>query len=99
MYGAGNYEPPVEAIYWSMRVMAYAGMLIALIGAFGAMLLWRELERLRWFLWLGVIGGVLAVRRLHRRLVPDRDRPPAVGGAGLAEDRPANSPTVTTPGW
>ena len=24
MYGPGNYEPPVEAIYWSMRVMAYA---------------------------------------------------------------------------
>ena len=29
-YGPGNYEPPVRAIYWSMRGMAYAGSFVAL---------------------------------------------------------------------
>jgi cytochrome d ubiquinol oxidase subunit I len=54
-YGRGNYEPPIEAIYWSMRGMAYAGSLVALVSIIGAFLLWKgRLERLRWFLWLGV---------------------------------------------
>jgi cytochrome d ubiquinol oxidase subunit I len=54
-YGRGNYEPPIEAIYWSMRGMAYAGSLVALVSLIGAFLLWKgRLERLRWFLWLGV---------------------------------------------
>ena len=32
-YGRGNYLPPVEAIYWSMRGMAYAGSIVALVVA------------------------------------------------------------------
>ena len=60
-YGPGNYIPPVEAIYWSMRVMAYAGHASsarrALVGAF---LYWRRtLERSRWFLWIGVVASSL----------------------------------------
>ena len=31
MFGPGNYMPPVRTIYWSMRVMVYAGSLIALV--------------------------------------------------------------------
>ena len=29
MFGPGNYMPPVRTIYWSMRVMVYAGSLVA----------------------------------------------------------------------
>jgi cytochrome bd ubiquinol oxidase subunit I len=55
MYGHGNYVPSVRAIYWSMRGMAYAGSLVALVALVGAYLYWRRrLERLRWFLWIGV---------------------------------------------
>ena len=55
-YGQGNYLPPIEAIYWSMRGMAYAGSFVALVALIGAFLLWkRRLERLRWFLWIGVV--------------------------------------------
>ncbi len=54
-HGPGNYEPHVRTIYWSMRVMAYAGSLVALVAVVGAFLLRRrQLERWRWFLWLGV---------------------------------------------
>ena len=56
MYGPGNYQPPVEAIYWSMRGMAYAGSFVALVALVGAFLFWkRRLERLKWFLWVGVV--------------------------------------------
>jgi cytochrome bd ubiquinol oxidase subunit I len=49
-YGPGNYMPNVEVIYWSMRVMAYAGVLMFLVTALGAWLYWRrKLERARWF--------------------------------------------------
>ena len=87
MYGKGNYMPPVRTIYWSMRVMVYAGSLVALVALVGAFLLWkRRLERLRWFLWIAVFTIVPAVRRDHRRLDADRDRPAAVDRAGPAED-------------
>ncbi len=49
-YGRGNYMPNVRVIYWSMRVMAYMGMLMLLVAAVGAWLYWKQkLERARWF--------------------------------------------------
>ena len=37
-------------IYWSMRVMAFAGVLMFLVAALGAWLYWKQrLERARWF--------------------------------------------------
>ena len=50
-YGRGtNYIPDVRSIYWSMRVMAFAGVLMFLIAAVGAWLYRRKkLERARWF--------------------------------------------------
>ena len=49
-FGRGNYIPEVEVIYWSMRVMAFAGVLMFLIAALGAWLYRRKkLERARWF--------------------------------------------------
>ncbi len=42
-YGAGDYIPPVRTTYWSMRIMAYAGTLVFLVFALGALpLLARE---------------------------------------------------------
>ena len=49
--------PNVRVIYWSMRVMAYAGMLMFLVAVAGAWLFWRKkLERARWFLWTAVVA-------------------------------------------
>ena len=42
MFGPGNYMPPVRTIYWSMRVMVYAGSLVALVALVGAFLLWKR---------------------------------------------------------
>ena len=49
-YGPGNYIPDVFIQYWSMRVMAYLGSLIALLALWGAWLVHRgTLDRSKWF--------------------------------------------------
>jgi cytochrome bd ubiquinol oxidase subunit I len=49
-YGRGNYMPNVRVVYWSMRVMAYLGVLLFLVAAAGAWLYRQQkLERARWF--------------------------------------------------
>jgi cytochrome bd ubiquinol oxidase subunit I len=49
-YGPGNYMPNVRVIYWSMRVMAFTGVLMFIVAAAGAWLYWkRKLEQARWF--------------------------------------------------
>ena len=56
-YGRGNYMPNVRVIYWSMRVMAFMGVLMFLVAAVGAWLYWRKkLERARWFLWTALVA-------------------------------------------
>jgi cytochrome bd ubiquinol oxidase subunit I len=55
-FGPGNYIPPVETVYWAMRVMAYLGTLMALVAVVGAYLYRRrKLETARWFLWTAVV--------------------------------------------
>ncbi len=50
-YGPGTYYPNVRLEYWSMRIMAYAGSLVALIAVVGAFLYRRrKLETTGWFL-------------------------------------------------
>jgi cytochrome d ubiquinol oxidase subunit I len=50
-YGPGDYVPNVFIQYWSMRVMAYLGALVLVLGLWGAWSIWRRrLERARWFL-------------------------------------------------
>src|SRR5271170_5011303 len=50
-YGPGDYVPNVFIQYWSMRVMAYLGALVLLLGLWGAWAIWRRrLEQSRWFL-------------------------------------------------
>jgi cytochrome d ubiquinol oxidase subunit I len=96
LYGPGNYMPPVEAIYWSMRGMAYAGSLVALVAVVGAFLYWRrKLERLRWFLWLGVANMFLPfVACSFGWCLTELGRQPWIV-QGLLKTADANSPNVT----
>ena len=49
-YGPGNYIPDVRLVYWSMRVMAYLGSLLVLLGLWGAWLLRHtKLHDATWF--------------------------------------------------
>jgi cytochrome d ubiquinol oxidase subunit I len=49
-YGPGNYMPRIELMYWSMRVMAILGVVMALLAIVGGWLYWRRrLDRARWF--------------------------------------------------
>ena len=97
MYGPGDYEPPVRTIYWSMRVMAYAGSVVALIAVVGAVLLWRKrLERLRWFLWLSVLAMFLPfIACIAGWCLTEIGRQPWVV-QGLLKTSNANSPSVST---
>jgi cytochrome bd ubiquinol oxidase subunit I len=59
-YGRGNYMPNIRLIYWSMRVMAMAGVLMLLVAVVGAWLYRRRtLERARWFLWIAIVSIAL----------------------------------------
>jgi cytochrome d ubiquinol oxidase subunit I len=50
-YGPGNYVPNVFIQYWSMRVMAYAAVLVFLVSGWGLWLIRRKkLAASRWFL-------------------------------------------------
>ena len=59
-FGPGYYVPNVFIQYWSMRVMAYVGVLVLLIGLYGLWLLRRQkLATSRRFLWVAVWAAVL----------------------------------------
>jgi len=96
-YGKGNYLPPIETIYWSMRGMAYAGSLVALVAIIGAFLLWkRRLERLKWFLWAGVVTTFLPfVACAFGWCLTEIGRQPWIV-QGLLKTADANSPAVST---
>ena len=54
-YGPGDYVPNVFIQYWSMRVMAYGGVVLLLLGLTGAWLLWRrKLADARWYLRIAI---------------------------------------------
>jgi cytochrome d ubiquinol oxidase subunit I len=59
-FGPGYYVPNVFIQYWSMRVMAYIGVLVLLIGVYGLWLLRRKrLATSRRFLWVAIWAAVL----------------------------------------
>ena len=59
-FGPGYYVPNVFIQYWSMRVMAYIGVLVLLIGLYGLWLLRRQkLATSRRFLWVAIWATVL----------------------------------------
>ena len=59
-YGRGYYVPNVFIQYWSMRAMAYLGVVVLLISLWGLWLTWRRMLAIsRVFLWVAVWGAVL----------------------------------------
>jgi cytochrome bd ubiquinol oxidase subunit I len=59
-FGPGSYIPDVRLVYWSMRVMAYFGTLLALLALWGAWLARRKrLERATWFQRAALVGIAL----------------------------------------
>jgi cytochrome bd ubiquinol oxidase subunit I len=95
-FGPGDYTPPVEATYWSMRVMAYAGSLVFLVLALGGWNLWRgALERRRRFLWVGVLTIPLPyVAALAGWVLSEVGRQPWIVW-GLLKTADAGSPAVS----
>jgi len=96
-YGPGNYMPNVRVIYWSMRVMAFAGVLMFLVAALGAWLYRRKkLERARWFLWTAI--GAIALPYIAATagwILTEMGRQPWIV-QGLLKTSEANSPSVST---
>ena len=96
-YGKGNYIPPVRAIYWSMRVMAYLGTLVFLVAAIGAWLYrTRRLESKRWFLWTSVVTVAFPFgAALAGWVLTEVGRQPWIV-QGLLRTSDANSPSVSS---
>ena len=95
-YGRGNYMPNVRVIYWSMRVMAFTGVLMFLVAAVGAWLYWKQkLERARWFLWTAVVAIAFPyVAATAGWILTEMGRQPWIV-QGLLKTADANSPTVS----
>ena len=95
-YGRGNYMPNVRVIYWSMRVMAFTGVLMFLVAAVGAWLYWKQkLERARWFLWTAVVAIAFPyVAATGGWILTEMGRQPWIV-QGLLKTADANSPTVS----
>jgi cytochrome bd ubiquinol oxidase subunit I len=96
-YGPGNYIPDVFIQYWSMRVMAYLGSLIALLALWGGWLLHRgTLDRSKWFLraclWAAVTPFLMNTAGW---LLTESGRQPWIV-QGLMKTVNANSPSVST---
>ena len=96
-YGPGNYIPNVRVVYWSMRVMAYAGVLMFLVAALGAWLYWRKkLERARWFLWTAMVAIALPyIAATAGWILTEMGRQPWIV-QGLLLTSKSNSPSVST---
>jgi cytochrome d ubiquinol oxidase subunit I len=96
-YGAGNYMPNIRVVYWSMRVMAYAGMLMFLVAVLGAWLYWRKkLERARWFQRTAIAAIAFPyIAATAGWLLTEMGRQPWIV-QGLLLTSKANSPSVST---
>jgi cytochrome d ubiquinol oxidase subunit I len=96
-YGRGNYMPNVRVIYWSMRVMAFAGVLMFLIAAVGAWLYRKQrLERARWFQWTALAAIALPyIAATAGWILTEMGRQPWIV-QGLLLTSKANSANVNT---
>ena len=96
-YGRGNYMPNVRVIYWSMRVMAYMGMLMLLVAAVGAWLYWKQkLERARWFHRTAIVAiSFPYIAATAGWILTEMGRQPWIV-QGLLKTADANSPSVST---
>jgi cytochrome bd ubiquinol oxidase subunit I len=95
-YGSGNYIPHVRTTYWSMRVMAYLGSLVALVALVGAFLFWKHrLEKTRWFLWTAVVTAFFPfIISAAGWCLTEFGRQPWIVN-GLLKTADANSPSVS----
>ena len=96
-YGRDNYMPNVRAIYWSMRVMAFAGVLMFLVAAAGAWLYRRQtLEKARWFQRIAIAAIALPyIAATAGWILSEMGRQPWIV-QGLLKTSEANSPSVST---
>jgi cytochrome d ubiquinol oxidase subunit I len=96
-YGPGNYIPNVFIQYWSMRVMAYLGSLIALLALWGAWLVHKgRLDRSKWFLRVGLFAVVTPfLMNTAGWLLTENGRQPWIV-QGLMKTVNANSPSVSS---
>ena len=96
-YGPGNYIPDVFIQYWSMRVMAYLGSLIALLAFWGAWLVHKgTLDRSKWFLRAGLFAVVTPfVMNTAGWPLTESGRQPWIV-QGLMKTVNANSPSVSS---
>jgi cytochrome bd ubiquinol oxidase subunit I len=96
-YGPGNYVPNVFIQYWSMRVMAYLGVVVLLIALWG---LWhvfhRTLAVARAFLWVAVWSAILPfLMNTAGWLLTESGRQPWIV-QGIMLTRNGISPTLST---
>jgi cytochrome bd ubiquinol oxidase subunit I len=96
-FGPGNYMPNVAVIYWSMRVMAFLGVLMFMIAAVGAWLYRkRKLEAARWYLWTAVAAIALPyLASTAGWILTEMGRQPWIVQDLLLTSE-ANSPNVST---
>ena len=96
-FGKGNYIPNVEVVYWSIRVMAYLGVLMFLVAAVGAWLYRkRRLESSRWFLWTAVVAIAFPfIAATSGWILTEVGRQPWIV-QGLLKTSQANSPSVSS---
>ena len=89
--------PNVFIQYWGMRVMAYLGVVVLLIGAWGLWLIRRKkLATSRVFLWVAVWGAVLPfLMNTAGWLLTESGRQPWIV-QGIMLTKNGISPTVST---
>jgi cytochrome bd-type quinol oxidase subunit 1 len=97
-YGPGNYIPNVFIQYWSMRTMAYLGVLVLLLSLWGAWLIWRKkLGSAKWFQRLAIWATVLPflINTAGWMLTENGRQPWIVQGLQLVKDAVSPSVSVT----
>jgi cytochrome bd ubiquinol oxidase subunit I len=97
-YGRGtDYKPNVELMYWSMRVMAYLGMLMFAVAAVGAWLYRKgRLEKARWFSRVALVSiSFPFIAATFGWILTEMGRQPWIV-QDLLLTRNANSPNVGT---
>jgi cytochrome d ubiquinol oxidase subunit I len=96
-YGPGQYVPNVFVQYWAMRVMAYAAVLVLLVGLWGVWVIRRKrLSKARWFLraatWVVVLPFIMNTAGW---LLTEVGRQPWIV-QGLLLTKNGRSPSVST---
>jgi cytochrome d ubiquinol oxidase subunit I len=96
-FGPGNYMPNVRVIYWSMRVMAFLGVLMFMVAAVGAWLYRkRKLETARWFHWTAIVAIAFPfIAATAGWILTEMGRQPWIV-QGLLKTDEAHSPNVGT---